>query len=148
MSRTTKALGIFAALVVVVTVVAVVVAGPTKHSHVTPTTKPVSVRTDTLSEQAVTSSLSVARAALFATTTPNTPVNPEAVIAAAAPSKGTLVILDNLGQIASDPHMIALAWYFGPKPNVACVLEPATRAGTPKSVTCPPSVLAQKVPKP
>jgi hypothetical protein len=129
--------------VAVVVIVVLVVAlsgssGPGKSSGTTTTTAP--VRTHTTQQQAVIASLSVARAALYENTNAKAPVTAKDVVLAAAPDRGTLIVIKNLGEIASSPQMVAFQWNFGGAPILTCVNVPTDRSGTATEATCPKGI--------
>lgn len=131
-----------AVIVVVAIVLAVTLSGssgPGKHGGTTTTTT-TPKRTHTTSQQAVIASLSVARAALYENPNAKATVNAHDITLAAAPDRGTLVVVKNLGSIASSPQMVAFQWDFGGAPILTCVNVPSTRSGTATEATCPNDV--------
>jgi hypothetical protein len=129
--------------VVIVVVVILVLAlsgssGPGKKGSTTTTTAP--KRTHTTSQQAVIASLSVARAALYENSNAKATVDAHDITLAAAPDRGTLIVVKNLGEISSSPQMVAFQWDFGGAPILTCVNVPSTRSGTATEATCPSGV--------
>jgi hypothetical protein len=145
MNSAIKKPSVYGSIIGVVIVIDIILAvtlsgssGPGGHGATTTTAPP--KRTHTTQQQAVIASLSVARAALYENSNAKAKVSAHDITLAAAPDRGTLIVVKNLGDIASSPQMVAFQWNFGGAPILTCVNVPSTRSGTATEATCPSGV--------
>ena len=148
MAKTKNKQRIVIGAIIVVVVVAVIVALTlTSSKSPSTTTQPKKVTTTTqripLSTTALNASTSVVRAASFLSKNPQAPTTAADITAASAQDRPTLVILKNLGQMASAPNAVAFKWKFGTDAtNIVCVMVPRVRKDLPTNlatlkVACP-----------
>jgi hypothetical protein len=136
-----------AAVAVLAGLLAILTSNSPSGTSPTPSTVPASPTTTTTiavtatpQEEATIASLSVAREATYYPASPTAEVTAADITRAAAPDKGTLIVVDNIGALPNYPRLVVFKWKFGGIPVNACVTIPRTRDLTPpifKATPCP-----------